>query len=135
MADAGILGQQPVHGRNKGSSVSPRPRRRTMTQPGATKTQKVVPQEPVAETPRREVTEEIRTRAYEIYPARGAAPGLELDDWLQAERELRIRRTCGGHGLAGFATALLCPGVRARPHTSACLVLKIADSSPMACCL
>ncbi len=62
-----------------------------MAQPGATNTQKVVPQEPVAETPRREVIEEIRTRAYEIYLARGAAPGLELDDWLQAERELRSK--------------------------------------------
>ena len=63
-----------------------------MAQLAATKTQKVVPQEPVAETPRREVTdEEIHQRAYEIYLARGAAPGFELDDWLQAERELRSK--------------------------------------------
>lgn len=63
-----------------------------MAQPAATKTQKVVPQEPVAEIPRREVTdEEIRKRAYEIYLARGATLGFELDDWLQAERELRSR--------------------------------------------
>ena len=61
-----------------------------MAQPAATKTQKVVSQEPVAEIPRREMTdEEIRQRAYEIYLNRGAAPGFELDDWLQAERELR----------------------------------------------
>jgi len=32
---------------------------------------------------------EIRTRAYELYLARGAQPGSELEDWLQAERELR----------------------------------------------
>jgi hypothetical protein len=32
--------------------------------------------------------EEIRRRAYEIYLARGEQPGGELDDWLQAEREL-----------------------------------------------
>jgi hypothetical protein len=32
--------------------------------------------------------EEIRCRAYEIYLERGAQPGLELEDWLQAEREL-----------------------------------------------
>jgi hypothetical protein len=32
--------------------------------------------------------EEIRRRAYEIYLERGEQPGLELDDWLQAEREL-----------------------------------------------
>jgi hypothetical protein len=35
--------------------------------------------------------EEIRLRAYEIYVARGATPGCELDDWLEAERELEGR--------------------------------------------
>lgn len=33
--------------------------------------------------------EEVRARAYEIYLARGAQPGRELEDWAQAERELR----------------------------------------------
>ena len=32
--------------------------------------------------------EEIRNRAYEIYLERGAQPGYEVEDWLQAEREL-----------------------------------------------
>jgi hypothetical protein len=32
--------------------------------------------------------QEIRDRAYEIYLQRGAQPGDELEDWLQAEREL-----------------------------------------------
>ena len=32
--------------------------------------------------------EEIRIRAYEIYMERGGEPGHDLDDWLQAEREL-----------------------------------------------
>jgi pyruvate dehydrogenase (quinone) len=32
--------------------------------------------------------EEIRLRAYEIHLERGGFPGNELDDWLQAEREL-----------------------------------------------
>jgi hypothetical protein len=32
--------------------------------------------------------EEISLRAYEIYLERGGLPGNELDDWLQAEREL-----------------------------------------------
>jgi len=32
--------------------------------------------------------EEIRNRAYEIYLQRGGQPGNELEDWLQAEREL-----------------------------------------------
>jgi Protein of unknown function (DUF2934) len=32
--------------------------------------------------------QEIRNRRYEIYLQRGAQPGYELEDWLQAEREL-----------------------------------------------
>jgi hypothetical protein len=32
--------------------------------------------------------EKIRIRAYEIYLQRGGQPGYELEDWLQAEREL-----------------------------------------------
>ena len=35
--------------------------------------------------------EEIRRRAYEIYLERGGQPGGEIDDWLQAERELEGR--------------------------------------------
>jgi hypothetical protein len=35
--------------------------------------------------------EEIRHRAYEIYLERDEQPGGELDDWLQAERELARR--------------------------------------------
>ncbi len=33
--------------------------------------------------------EEIALRAYELYVQRGGAAGRELDDWLQAESELR----------------------------------------------
>jgi len=32
--------------------------------------------------------QEIRNRAYEIYLQRGGQSGYELEDWLQAEREL-----------------------------------------------
>ena len=32
--------------------------------------------------------DKIRRRAYEIYLERGENPGCELDDWLQAEREV-----------------------------------------------
>ena len=32
--------------------------------------------------------EEIELRAYQIYVERGGAQGHDLDDWLQAEREL-----------------------------------------------
>jgi hypothetical protein len=35
--------------------------------------------------------DEIRRRAYEIYLECGAEPGREMDDWLQAERELERR--------------------------------------------
>ena len=31
---------------------------------------------------------DLRCRAYEIYLDRGQNPGTELDDWLQAEREI-----------------------------------------------
>lgn len=32
---------------------------------------------------------EIAKRAHEIFEARGGAYGCDLDDWLQAERELK----------------------------------------------
>ncbi|MCI0720197.1 MAG: DUF2934 domain-containing protein [Acidobacteria bacterium] len=36
--------------------------------------------------------EEIEQRAYEIYLARGGELGHDLEDWVEAERELRERR-------------------------------------------
>lgn len=36
--------------------------------------------------------EEIARRAYEIFEQRGRVHGRDLDDWLQAERELRAKR-------------------------------------------
>lgn len=35
--------------------------------------------------------EQIAMRAYEIYLCRGAAGGSDVEDWLQAERELAER--------------------------------------------
>ena len=32
--------------------------------------------------------EEIAVRAYELFLKRGLAPGAEIEDWLQAEKEL-----------------------------------------------
>ena len=32
--------------------------------------------------------EQIEARAHEIYLTRGAEPGHEMEDWLQAEREI-----------------------------------------------
>ena len=45
--------------------------------------------------------DDIRRRAYEIYMERGNMPGRELEDWLQAESELRsaalfVRGATGG---------------------------------------
>ena len=38
----------------------------------------------------RQVTDrDIARRAYELYEARGREHGHDIDDWLQAERELR----------------------------------------------
>jgi hypothetical protein len=36
--------------------------------------------------------EQIALRAYEIYQERGGSDGADLDDWLQAERELQSQR-------------------------------------------
>jgi hypothetical protein len=46
---------------------------------------------PAAQKPRmatKLTSEEIALRAYQIYLERGCAPGNELEDWTQAEREL-----------------------------------------------
>jgi hypothetical protein len=58
-----------------------------------TKKQSVAAEEPIKQAPAHKPTEEeIRQRAYEIYLARGGAPGHEVEDWFQAERELRSKR-------------------------------------------
>jgi hypothetical protein len=36
--------------------------------------------------------DQIRARAYEMYLERGGHDGLDVDDWVRAERELRQRR-------------------------------------------
>ncbi len=35
----------------------------------------------------------IRERAYQLYQNRGSAPGLEIQDWLTAEREILARQS------------------------------------------
>ena len=54
---------------------------------------------PAPETAPREtlsLEERIRRRAYELYMQRGHQSGRELDDWVQAEREiLRAQESCG----------------------------------------
>jgi hypothetical protein len=54
------------------------------------------------EPPRRDpITEAIALRAYELFLARGSQHGRDLEDWLQAERELleaaRSRRITDEH--------------------------------------
>jgi len=42
--------------------------------------------------PQPDIEEQVRLRAYEIFLERNGGPGSELDDWLQAETEIRSRR-------------------------------------------
>ena len=65
--------------------MSSKPNRNEITEPQATAT-KAETEEVSAGNSARD--EEIRLRAYEIYLEGGEQPGRELDDWLQAEREL-----------------------------------------------
>jgi hypothetical protein len=62
-----------------------------------TKTERTIPySQPVA--PRTNgktegpTQEQIARRAYELFAARGGEHGHDVEDWLQAERELRIGR-------------------------------------------
>lgn len=71
-------------------SMSPKLKRYAITEPQATSTQAEPGEVSVGNSAR---DEEIRRRAYEIYLER------ELDDWLQAERELErgvLRRAQAG---------------------------------------
>jgi hypothetical protein len=36
--------------------------------------------------------EDIRMRAYQRYQARGGEHGMDFEDWLEAERELKTRK-------------------------------------------
>jgi Protein of unknown function (DUF2934) len=46
---------------------------------------------------------EIAIRAYKIFLSRGASHGHDLDDWLQAERELIIEGTMKARARAATA--------------------------------
>ena len=48
---------------------------------------------PRAATPDGSDDDAIARRAYEIYQERGGGDGADVDDWLQAEREIRSRRS------------------------------------------
>lgn len=53
----------------------------------------VIRTKPVAVVTPIDVQEEIRQRAYELFETRGGTEGRELEDWLQAEEEIRRRKT------------------------------------------
>ena len=76
--------------------MSSKPNRNQITERQATSTEAETGEISVGNSSR---DEEIRRRAYEIYLERGEQPGRDLDDWLQAERELKrgvLRRTQAG---------------------------------------
>jgi hypothetical protein len=81
---ASTINSNPVT-RKKKMSMSLKPKRNGSTEPQATSTQAEAGEVSTENSAR---DEEIRRRAYEIYLERGEQPGRELDDWLQAEREL-----------------------------------------------
>jgi len=64
--------------------MSSKPKRIESLEPQATSTQAETGEVSVGNVG----DEQVRLRAYEIYLERGERPGRELDDWLQAEREL-----------------------------------------------
>ena len=51
-------------------------------------TEKSAPESQPQTAPGIPTREEIEFRAYQIYVERGGAHGQDVDDWLQAEREL-----------------------------------------------
>jgi hypothetical protein len=68
--------------------MSSRPKRTESGEPQAASIQANTPEASVGNVAS---DEEIRLRAYEIYLERGEQPGRELDDWLQAQRELESK--------------------------------------------
>jgi hypothetical protein len=73
------------HTRKKEKSMASKPKENGSTEAEATFTHAETGEVPVGDSAR---DEEIRRRAYEVYLERGEQPGRELDDWLQAQREL-----------------------------------------------
>lgn len=68
--------------------MSSKPREHRKVKPHAIPSTQAETAEPkVADAARHQ---KIRIRAYEIYLERSEQPGRDLDDWLQAERELTM---------------------------------------------
>jgi predicted ester cyclase len=66
--------------------MSSKPMRSEITEPQATSIQTETGEASVRNSA---LDDQIRRRAYEIYLERGEQPGRGLEDWFQAERELR----------------------------------------------
>lgn len=56
------------------------------------RSQVTVADEPKVSLRSKPIREEIELRAYQIYVSRGAVHGFDLEDWLQAEREVTSAR-------------------------------------------
>ena len=65
--------------------MSPKRKQEKTTEPARVSSEVETTEGPAA-TPDREA--KIRSRAYDLYLQRGQESGSELEDWLQAEREL-----------------------------------------------
>jgi hypothetical protein len=74
--------------RRETDTVMDRPSGQGDTGSAAPSTQSGLPPQPPGTGPAEPTTEEIAQRAYEIYQARGGTEGQDIEDWLQAEREL-----------------------------------------------
>src|SRR6266436_1872929 len=84
---ASTINSNPIT-RKRETSMSSKTKRNESIGSQATSTTTAETQDALARNSARE--EEIKLRAYEIYLERGEQPGRELDDWLQAERELEL---------------------------------------------
>ena len=73
------------------TSARPRPRA-AKPNSGADRPENISETLVARETTAEPSDDEIRARAYEIYLERGGHDGLDFDDWVRAERELRQRR-------------------------------------------
>jgi hypothetical protein len=63
--------------------------RNLITNPGNTRGSVAPPQFPEEAQKHGPSSAEIRQRAFEIHIERGGIHGCDLDDWMQAERELQ----------------------------------------------
>jgi hypothetical protein len=87
-------------GKTKGTTGEPKARRAperrttkaTAARPIAVASELAMPGQSAARQAGTDLNpEEVQRRAYEIYIGRGRTNGCDVDDWLEAERQLRSR--------------------------------------------